>query len=141
MTRLTRIVVLCLVLATPGKVKAQDPPERILPGIRVRVFVPELGFNIGELAATRGCIHVRFPFGSKGTILAVPLHRVMRLDMAPSDAALMLGAREPVISFKKEWIALDLGRVRDAHDRRCPEPPFRDVTPLVVGPGGAFKEL
>ena len=141
MTRLTRMMVLCLVLATPGKVQAQDPPEHILSGTRVRVFVPELGFNIGELAATRGCIHVRVPFGSKGTILAVPLHRVMRLEMVPSVAALMLGAREPVISVQEEWVALDLGRVRDAHDQRCPEPPFRDVTPLVIGPGGALEEL
>ena len=141
MTRLTRTMVLCLVLAAPGRVQAQDFPERVLPGTSVRVLVPELGLEIGELAATRGCIHVRVPSGGTGTILAVPLHRVARLEIAPSDAALLLGAGEPVISLEEEWIALDLGRVRDSHDQRCPEPPYRDVTPLVIPAGGALEVL
>lgn len=138
MARLTRTLVLCLVLAAPGTVQAQDFPERVLPGTSVRVLVPELGYEIGELAATRGCIHVRVPFGGTGTILAVPLHRVARLEMAPSDVAFMLGVRETAISPQEEWIAVDLGRVREAHERRCPEPPFREVTPLVIPAGGAM---
>ena len=71
----------------------------------------------------------------------MPLHRVARLEMAPSDVAFMLGVRETAISPQEEWIAVDLGRVREAHRRCCPEPPFRDVTPLVIPAGGAMDVL
>ena len=109
MIRLTQLFAFALALALPRSVQAQDSLDLILPGTRVRVTVPELGIKtqIRKLTANRGCIHVRVPTGGRGTILGVPLHRVTRLEIAPSDAALLLGARERVISFKRSgslWI-------------------------------------
>lgn len=138
MIRLAQLFAFTLALALPSSVQAQDSLDFILPGTRVRVAVPELGFKtqIRELDATRGCLHVRLPLGGRGTILGVPLHRVTRLEVAPYDAAVLAGG---VISLQEEWIVLDLDRVRYEHDQRCPEPPFRDVTPLKIGPGGVYR--
>lgn len=131
------LVLLCLVLAIPVGGRAQDTRDQALSGLRVRVVVAELGTDVhmGELAEVDRCLYVRVPMG-KGTVLGVPLGRVGRLEISASVANReFILSGQPVTDADGSWRTADLGTLRMKNDQRCENPPFTEVTPLILGDG------